>query len=339
MKSIITQEQLARKFNVTRQAVSYALRGSPKVSAALREQILAEAKRLGYDPVANRNATSLASQRNGRPMTWSTVAIVAPQPHLMPLRSTTYFADILHGIEMEAAIRDIDLLWTGLRASGIPHLLRSRQVDGVISLLSRPQDNHQILSLGLPCVLLDHQLPGARCIVPDNTTGMTLLVDHLRERGHRRIGYVGLVPDNTSSSERLSAFEKAAGKPAAWRALLTGLDPGVATQACMDFKLGNNGTYPVSAIVCYNDFIAMEVISSLRAQGIRVPEDISVVGFDNIPEATTSGLTTIGFDRIAEGRMALRLAITNDEVEGGQADLTRIPVQLIKRESSTTVAR
>ena len=325
----ITQEDLAQRCGVTRQAVSLALNNRPGVSNDLRERILAVARSLGYDSEHNRFAVGLADRRNQRTSTWNTVAVLLTDSDHQPMRQSPYYAALIAGIDAEAEARDQDLLLTRLRADALPRLVRARQVDGVIFLARNPELTTAVLALELRAVVVDHHHAGALAVQPDNAAGITALVKHLRGLGHRRLAYIGPPLDGHTARQRHDAFRVAAGSGAYVDVGMLGLEDGEGARAAHRL-LAAPGPRP-TALVCYNDRTALEALAALRARGLRVPEDISVAGFDDLPESAEAELTTIAFDRDGLGRTALALAIGAEVPEDGVAVG---PVRLMVRGST-----
>jgi DNA-binding LacI/PurR family transcriptional regulator len=222
-------------------------------------------------------------------------------------------------------------------------LMVDRRVDGMIIASSQlsGESLDWLVSAPIPAVAVNAE-PGdlpVTVITSDNEGGSHQAVEHLVRLGHRRIAYVMGAPTFTAARPRYTGFREAcaeAGIAVADAPAFAGegqYDSGARAAA----EILSSGT-DVSAIVCYNDLTAIGVLGALRAAGERVPDDFSVVGFDDIAAAAwvTPALTTIAQQKAEMGRLAVeRLASAMD---GGLVpEVIRLPTLLRERESSGPV--
>jgi LacI family transcriptional regulator len=229
------------------------------------------------------------------------------------------------------------------RAKHYMDLMVDRRVDGMIIASSQlsGESLDWLLSAPIPAVAVNAE-PGdlaVTVITSDNEGGSHQAVEHLVGLGHRRIAYVMGAPYFTAAVPRYTGFREAcasAGIPIADAPAFQGegqYESGVRAAAEI---LGSAPA--VSAIVCYNDLTAIGVLGELRARGIRVPDDISVVGYDDIAAASwvTPPLTTIAQPKAEMGRLAVeRLASAMDVPL--VPEVIRLPTTLHERESSGAV--
>jgi LacI family transcriptional regulator len=273
--------------------VSNVMNNRP-VSEATRKQVLEAMRELNYQPSA------IARGLNRKPM--DTLGVVLPHSHQSPL-SHPYYAPVLDGI-MAAAVslhKDVTIytgsLWTedgeGLRR------YRDGRTDGLLLVtpLAQPSLVRALLEVRVPfvCIGAYPDEPEVRCVTIDEVKAARQHIGHLVELGHRRIGYFSIGEDTTFRGPRRRGFEQAlqeAGIPFnpdyVWH--------GGTSRNRVRQSVGTLGAMPrdqrPTAVCCFNDDIAMTFIEELTAAGIRVPEDLSVVGFDDIPAAEQDGLTT-----------------------------------------------
>jgi LacI family transcriptional regulator len=195
----------------------------------------------------------------------------------------------------------------------------------------------------VPTVLVNCEVTGGSLdsALSDNREGGRRAAAHLLGLGHRRLGYLAVSHPDTASAEReqgvRDALAEAGEDPAAL--VVTAGDSHVAGgDAAMRAMLEGGGR--VSAVACYNDLMAIGALRALRSTGCHVPEDVSVVGFDNIdlaryaePALTTIAQDITGLGRWAVDRLLLRVSAAPDEPQVAPTTL-RLPVRLVVRETT-----
>ncbi|MEU1204764.1 LacI family DNA-binding transcriptional regulator [Nocardia sp. NPDC005825] len=306
-----TMEDVAARAGVSRALVSLVMRNSPKVSAHRRDAVLAAAAELGYQPHAM--ARSLASR------TSNIVGVMVSD-----LRNP-FFADVVEGMDQAAQEDGLELILnTGRRSAG-------RERAALESLLAFRPGGVILLSPVLPAAAIRDA--AARCPVvlvsrtstsgavdtvnDDGELGAALAVDHLVALGHRRIVHL-------DGGAAFAAPPRRKGYTAAMARY--GLEPMVIPSEHTDtagaaavrklLNIFSPGTFP-TALVCGNDFNAVGAAAALDAAGLRVPEDVSIVGYDNTSLAALRhvALTTIDQPRNRIGRLAVT-ALTERLREG-----------------------
>ncbi|MGL4744201.1 MAG: LacI family DNA-binding transcriptional regulator [Dermatophilaceae bacterium] len=307
---------MARVAGVSVATVSRALRGLDRVSPVTRERVLRVAHELHY--VASPTATSLASGRT------RVVAVVAP------FLTRWYFATLLSAIEKTLRQHGHHVILFDLEDDSYQqrlHLSQSmlwKRVDGIVSL-NVPMTTDEIALLDrleLPLVTIGAPVRGRACVRIDDAAAVRTAVRHLLDLGHRKIGYIGLVPANAAHahtpSVRLDAF----------RAALA--DVGLSVRD--DWVLGSDWTADSAArdgaallaeedrptaIVAGSDEMAIGVRESARELGIDVPRGLSVVGIDDYVLSPVLGITTVRQDVAGQGRTAaeilLRMIVDGEE--------------------------
>lgn len=334
---MVSISDVARHAGVSPTTVSHALSGKRRVSDALRDKVLRAMDELDYVPT--RAAQNLALGRSG------ILALIVPDIAI------EYFAELAKSVELEAVGRGYNLMLatTGFdaeREARYLDMITSRAVDGVVyaSGASVGITARASLSRGLPLVMVDEELEGVelRTVVSDNEDGGRLVADHLLLLGHRSVLEI------QGAHQPVTTVNRSRGFAASWSAVggetltTSGDYTADGGRAAVERHLGEMRGRGVTAIFAHNDLMALGAIDALRSHGIRVPEDVSVVGFDDMSTTHYSvpRLTTVRQDVSALGELAARALL--DAVEAKQPiapERTVLPVELVVRESTAEVRR
>lgn len=322
---------IARIAGVSASTVSRALAGSALIPLATREHLQRIAGDMGY--TVNQSARSLRLQRT------ETIAIILPIGHEKnQLFTDPFFLEIFGHLASEVTLRDHQVLISRIprtEPGWLDQLVRSRRMDGVIVV--GQSDQHRALVQAArayrPMVVWGEAMPGdSYCTVgTDNHEGGRLATAHLIATGRRRIAFLGQ-PGLPEVDARL------AGHLAALAA--AGLARTPALEAPASFQRGGGAlavstllsrTQPFDAIFAASDVIALSAIAALQDAGLRVPQDVAVVGYDDIPDARTCSpaLTSIRQD-IAGGAHAL-VARLFARLAGEEAPGIRLAPSLVVR--------
>ncbi|MEP7363902.1 MAG: LacI family DNA-binding transcriptional regulator [Acidobacteriota bacterium] len=324
-------KDIARTASVSNSTVSRALRNSPLVNPETGEMIRRIAEQEGYRPSAA--ARSLVTQRT------NTIGVVVTNI------SDPFVAGVVSGIEDAAEQRGFSVFLANsnaepAREKRVVRSFEERRVDGIIVTSSRVGALHvpMLSQMDVPIVLLNNQHPSeaAYSVMIDNEGGSFAATSYLVQLGHRRIGYIGDFNGHQSDTERLSGYQRAIdsaglefdlnlvqrgdGKPEGARIALARL------LALAD---------PPTAVFCYNDMSALGAMNAAHAAGLRVPEELSLVGFDDlyISQYLNPPLTTVRQPMAEMGRLAtetlLRLLAKEPSTQ-----IIKVPGELIVRESA-----
>lgn len=322
-----TMEDVARHAGVSRALVSLVMRDSPKVSVARREAVLRAAAELGYSPHVM--ARSLASRT-------STVLGVM----VSDLRNA-FFAEVVEGLDAAARASGLELVInTGARRAAregqaLASLLAFRPAGIVLLSPVLPAKDIAAAATQCPVVLVSRtsRLSGVDTVNDDGQAGSTLAVDHLVSLGHQEIVHFDGGAAANSSSRRK-------GYLAAMRA--HGLTPHVIRSEHTDSAGAKavaellTGERMPTALVTGNDFNAIGAISALEDAGYRVPEDISVIGYDNTSLAALRhiSLTTIDQPRMEMGRLATEAVLQRIRGERSEPVRHLLNPELVVRETT-----
>ncbi len=321
---------VAKAAGVATSTVSRAFSNPQRVGATTRAHVLAVADELGYRP--NPHARALLS---GRHHTIAMVVSDITNPH--------YF-ELIRGAEMRARASEYTLLLVNAEESPrieydqIQRLVPS--VDGFVLAASRlPDENLRQLSGQRPVVLMSRELPGLASVVLDHHRGCRQIVEHLASLGHRHLVYLAGPENSWMAATRWTAL-RAASADLRIRAERVGpFTPKVSQGgAAADGALNTGAT----ALVAHNDLLAIGMIKRLAERSVQVPDEVSVVGFDNIfaSDLCTPSLTTLGGSHAEVGRAAVELLLESFASDRRTAPPPQVvlPTDLVLRRSSGVLA-
>ncbi len=332
----VTIKDVARRAGVSVSTVSLVINNSGPVAPETRDRVLRAIHELGYHP--RRFARSMASKRTGN------IGFILTADHFS--RAEPFYTKIFLGSEFEARNYDYYILLTtvekrGRKAAALPRFLLERNVDGVIFAGRVPVPLvERVEQMGVPFVLVDFCIKDRpySCIVMDNDQAVRKAVNHLVEHGHRRIAFVGGEITHPSIRGRLEGYRKGLedhGIPRdsslerteeAYCSVESGYR---AARRMLEEKLD------FTAVVAANDATAFGVMRALKEAGLRIPEDVAVVGFDDIDAASQVDptLTTLRVPKEEMGALALRRLVEVIERPRLAFDRTIVPTELVLRES------
>ena len=333
--SRVTITGLASKLGISKASVSYALNGQPGVSEETRKRVLALARELGWYPSSS--ARALSKSKAG-----AVGIVLSREPEL--ISSEPYYMSLIAGIESVLIETETSLLLrvTGGQEGGDLAVYQrwagERRVDGVIlfdHLIDDPRPE-LLTRLGLPFVLhgASTNLPGTAATTVDQSADARTLVEHLHQLGHLEIGHVSgplrLQHERLRREAVIAHSQEAAMHVVSAEADYTMDGAQRATEEMLA-----RGTARPTAIIYGSDLMALGGLAGCRRTGLPVPEEVSVVSWDNsmLCSVSSPSITALQRDPFEQGRLSAGLLL--DVIAGrGQESVVTPPSHLILRESS-----
>jgi LacI family transcriptional regulator len=330
---LVTLQEVAKHAGVSQTTASLAIRGKLNISEATRQKVFASMQNLGY--VYDRGAANLRSKGAS-----STVGLIIPD------LSNPFYTELLIGIHQELnQLGQTVILGTTFDSATVQDRLVStileHRVAGIIFFVvpgSRREPLDRIRRLGIPVVLINRNLSEGHCdyVGIDNVTGGRSAVEHLVRKGHRRIAFLGGVSQLSSWHGRTEGYVSgllAAGLDVDESLIIEGPMTRESGHVLIEKILAL--PTPPTAVLCYNDIIAIGAMMKLKELGLTPGYDMGIVGFDDIPEASifSPRLTTVSSFPRRIGTHAVRLL--HERIEGLDSKPRSVVLQpeLIVRES------
>lgn len=335
MNKRITLADVALEAGVSPQTVSRAINDKGEISSDTKERILEIAQRLGFRP--NNIARSLVKQQT------TTLGIVIPDI------TNPFFSEIVRGVEDCARAHSYNVFLCNTdevpehEVSSLDSLIE-KQVDGMILCSSRLEEDELISKLNefSFAILINREVQldqdNIGILIFDDTMGAQRAVDYLVEQGHRQIAFLSGPKVSRSGHNRLEGYYSSLAKNDIQvnMELILPCEPGIeGGQYSGQMLLQEHPE--VTAILCYNDLVAIGALQAGLAAGRKVPEDLSIIGCDDIPMASLirPSLTTLHMPIREVGCSAMQMLI--DLIEGNHTDELHMvfPADLVIRESTS----
>ncbi|GAB3585999.1 LacI family DNA-binding transcriptional regulator [Calidifontibacter terrae] len=333
-----TMGDIAQQLGISKAAVSYALNGQPGVAADTRQRVLALAEQLGWHPSAS--ARALSGSRTG------VVGLILSRPPEL-LTVETFFMRFLAGVERSLAKRGYSLL---LRVTGADVVAETaiyeawwgeRRIDGAILIDERFRDPRMeaLARIGLPAVLLGGPVKGATqpMLWTDHAGDAALVVQHLHDLGHRRIAHIGgpreFVHERGRSRGVLNAARRLGMDAVSVPATYTGPETAQVTRRLLD------ADERPTALVFGSEHMTLEGVAAARELGLQVPDDLSVVSWDDseVARLVHPSLTALARDTPAFGSLAADVLL--DLIGGHDRGRVQVTASQLAARGSTTPPR
>ncbi len=309
--SYITVKDIAKVAGVSVNTVSRALNNKPDINEETKKRVLEAAKKLGY--VSNKSALSLKRQK-------SYIVGVVIEDNANP-----FWAEVLKGVEATAKMYGYHVILANTarnyetEAEGIKMLIE-RRVDGL--LISPVQEKYDdILNLKkyeIPFAIMGRHVEGldVPMVYDDGIRGGSIATEYLIKRGCKEIAFIGAQPYNTASSERCQGYKRALQKNG------ISINDDLIKTGGIEIDGGYNSVMDLVAnhtdfdgIFVYNDLMALGVIKALKELKIKIPEEVKVIGYDDISYSSfiCPSLTTMRMKKFEIGEIAFKMLFDSNE--------------------------
>jgi LacI family transcriptional regulator len=338
MKKRPTIRDVARQAGLSISTVSLVLNNKEHVSEETRRTIQRAIDELGYHP--QRSARGLASRASGN------IGFLLSDEHFS--QAEPFYTKIFLGTEFAARDLHYYILLTTVGRNfnakrSVPRFLLERNVDGVIvagKVNERLID--YIATFGIPVLLVDFEFRRKMLssVLIDNRGGITIALDHLIALGHRDIGFIAGDIGHPSMSERHDAFRDVLASrgitPVDRFITIDAPDTDIPNGFEAARKILGGETSRPTAVVAANDAMAIGCVQYARSAGIKIPDDLSLVGFDDVELClhTDPPLTTIRVFKEEMGRIAVQRLVDVIRSQIPAVNSTRVPVELVVRGST-----
>lgn len=327
MSKDVTMRDIAKKLNISAVSVSKAISGKEGVGDEMRELILNTAKSMGYEYTVKHNTYN--------------IGVLVSQ---MFISDSAFYSKLFQNLAIEFGNEGhsctLEIINHKDESEGnLPVSVADRRLDGVIILGPIGKAcMKKILHIDIPCIFVDNDTvdDNADCIVSDNVYGSHMLTNYLFHKGHRKIAFVGKTDASNSIMDRYLGYLKGL--------IQNGLE------VRPEYVLSDRDTdgyitdvvFPTDfpdAFVCNCDEVAFHLIKQLTSKGIKVPDDVSVVGFDDFIFATmsTPELTTFRVNMKKMSRVAFETMISRIENKGADRERRVISGEIVIRDSVRNV--
>lgn len=332
---MVTIDDVARMAHVSKSTVSKVINNYSGVNQKTRERVLKAMKECNYWP--NATARSLTTSRS-----------MMIGLFLASQLNDRFFREVLDGVEASLGEKGYDILYLSSRRAddtgssfGYVEKARDRHVDGVIFLSYIKNDIEvfeEILGSDIPVVFVDVDLVGKRSsyVLSDNLKSGAMAAEYLIQRGHRAIGLIDGTHYSKPAQDRLTGFHKTLAECS------VPYNPDWVFRGHFSEESGYTAMREIlsmdsrpTAIVA-QDLMAIGAIAAIREAGLDVPEDFSVVGFDDIELSRHYGLTTVRQQKELMGRAASELLLRI--IQGGVFSPVTIDTELVERSSCCTLS-
>lgn len=336
----VTIQDIAKQAGVSKTSVSFAFNNPDRLSEATLNRILKVAEELGYSP--DPIASNLKTRRTG------CIGLLVPQP-IPGITRNPHTFELLEGIGQACQEAGLSMMLVPPLKGNLRRAIVRAAVDGFVTMGLEPfRKTMAILQQrGVPFVMVDSEMtPGIPCVNVDDEAGSYAAMSYILRHGHRRIAILGILSDQGGHYENYigTLKRRATGYVRALAEFGMAIDQEhvrlIECKAEFDTaahtfrSLWHSGWHP-TAVVAMADVLAAGTLRAAREMNIRIPDDLSLIGYDDIALSplTDPPLTTIHQPTIQKGRHAAHLLI--DLIEGRDIESEQIvlPVELIERGS------
>ncbi|AEV70597.1 LacI family DNA-binding transcriptional regulator [Acetivibrio clariflavus] len=342
MAKKVTMEDIAKKVGMSKNTVSLALRNMPGINAQTRKLIFETAKQLGYEYKKN------SSQNSSSDTSYKNICLIfSKDTH----KSEGFFSYIQYGVESEAKKNNLNIIIycydENKEEFETPLSIKEGLISGIITLgrISK-KTLTSILKFNLPLVIIDHYFDDLICnyVLTDNISGAYLATEYLIKLGHKDIGFSGDISAASSFYDRFQGYVKALDQYS-----IPYNKSFCITDKCL-YEYKKDSIQRVideikkipklpTAFFCCNDIEAITLINALKSINLSVPDDISVIGFDNIElsKNITPELTTMHISKEAMGERAVKLLLERMANPNSLCEKILLPTMFVERNSAKKI--
>ncbi|MEK3876179.1 LacI family DNA-binding transcriptional regulator [Paenibacillus sp. FSL M7-0420] len=347
MAKKVTMQKIADHLGVSKFVVSKSLSGKEGVNETTRERVIQAASQLGYFTQKNAYVQSPKRRSLSGEQDRNKQSVLVLMPNIRSqTQDSLYWGKIVDGIALALDQEGLGMvIISEHRADNFVNVLNP---DGLLGLIGVGQISTSLLlevhRIGLPLVMIDHEDALIPCdtVFANNIDSMTRLVNHLIGTGHSLFHFIGNIRYSRSFRDRWIGFRSALEEnhlrvPAIGdELLLEGMDDQMLRDEFRRWVATRkeSDTLP-TAIVCANDFTALDVSEMLREAGLSIPADISVTGFDNIEDSLrgVTPLTTVHVPKEAMGRAAVEKLLNRIQNPAVPLEKILISADIVHRDS------
>ena len=333
----VTIKDVAKRCGMSISTISKVFNGYSDISQETRDQVLKVARDMGYQP----NALARALKTN---RTYN-LGVLFVDENVSGL-THPFFAAMLNAFKSKAESHGYDITFInhniGVTEMTYLEHCKYRNVDGVcLACVDFYSDEVvELVNSDIPTAVVDHMFENNPCVFSDNLAGIRMLVDHAVSLGHRRIAYIHGQRNSSVTEKRIAGFHRAMeshGLEVPEGYVLEGRYDDMELTRSLVSELVERPDRP-TCILIPDDASSFGAIEAVRRHGLRMPEDVSIAGYDGIRQTQTlhPRLTTVFQDAEAMGQEAALMLIDRVENPASNATETRlIPVRLIEGETVT----
>ncbi len=336
-----TIKDVAKKAGVSTATVSLVVHNHQRISIETRKKVLRVIKQLNYYP--SRSARGLVSKKTGN------IGFILTEDHF--LKTEPFYTRIFLGTEFATRETNYYVLLTTVNSDFVkdellPRFIEEKSVDGIIIAGKVPLPLvDRIRRIGIPFVFVDYYPPSGDypAVMIDNIKGGILATQHLIDLGHRKIGFVGGDLNHPSISDRLYGYRKALTQASIdINESYISIEEQNTTKQTGYSAAGKlfNRTGDLTAVFACNDAMALGVLQYLKEHSYKVPENISLIGFDDVESdiLVEPTISTISVPKIELGIEAMKLIVKVVENKDLSPRKILIPVELVARESTRKIS-
>ena len=334
-----TIKDVAKKAGVSTATVSLVVNNNPRISAETVKKVQKAIKSLNYYP--SRSARGLVSKKTGN------IGFLLTDDHF--LRTEPFYTRIFLGAEFEARDGEFYILLTTVKSDynnedPLPRFILNKSVDGIIIAGKVPQNLIDRISvLNIPIVFVDYTTESDCCplVLIDNVKGGIIATSHLIDLGHKNIAFIGADIVHPSLYERLNGYKQSLEKaniPINEKYISTHSEYPDRQHGYDAAKKIFSNNKEITAVFACNDAMAIGVMHYLKDNDYKIPEDVSVIGFDDVEAdlLLNPPLTTIRVPKVELGAEAFRVMLKHLENSESNKKIL-VPVELIVRSSTKKI--